>query len=91
MANKYAKDFDLSSITLDDVYKIEAKLDLDWEPHLKRYCIPYKGLTPLDRRNHHKYTVYKKFIEEVKKKKIIEEMNRKYFDKTIILNKQIDA
>jgi len=94
--NKYSKDFDLSSITLDDIYKIEYKFMLDWKPHVEHfYAFPPKKRTHLDFKNNHKYSVYKKFIAEVKEelenKKIIEEMNRKYSDKTIILNKQIDT
>ena len=84
MNNKYAKDFDLSSITLKEATDVQDRLEEDRRVNResRQRVGSTKELREIDMRQH----VYGEFIGEVVRLKIIDEMNERYFGKRIPLN-----
>ena len=87
MTNKYAKDFDLSSITLKEANEVQYRNAED--RRVNRQSMKgqasqdlYIKLVELDMMHH----VYGEFIGEVVRLKMIDEMNERYFGKRIPLN-----
>jgi len=87
MTNKYAKDFDLSSITLKEANEVQDRNAED--RRVNRQSMKgqasqdlYIKLVELDMMHH----VYGEFIGEVVRLKMIDEMNERYFGKRIPLN-----
>ena len=87
MNNKYAKDFDLSSITLKEATEVQDRNAEDRRVNRESMkCqasqASHKERAEVDMRHH----VYGEFIAEVIRLKIIDEMNERYFGKIIPLN-----
>ena len=87
MTNKYAKDFDLSSITLKEANEVQDRNAED--RRVNRQSMKgqasqdlYIKLVELDMMHH----VFGEFIGEVVRLKMIDEMNERYFGKRIPLN-----
>ena len=83
MNNKYAKDFDLSSITLKEATEVQDRLAEDRRVNRERRK---RGTTPETEELDMRQYVYGEFIGEVVRLKIIDEMNERYFGRRIPLN-----